>query len=151
MTVKVATPEAFVVPETVVITELPLDAVSWTTLPATPLATVAPSFNVTVMVDVLVPLAATEEGLATTAELALLMGTTVRVAEAVPSVPETVLTRLPAVVGRTETVAVHVLPAVMDPPARVSELPPEVPVTVPEQPVPLSVPVAAAAFTSPLG
>ena len=67
MTVKVATPEPFVVPETVVIVEEPPPWASVTVWPATGLAKA--SLAVTVIVAVAVPLAATVPGAAETVEL----------------------------------------------------------------------------------
>ena len=61
VTVKVATPPVLL---TAVITELPVAALKLTVLPDTGLP--APSFRVTVMVEVLIPFAATDVGLALT-------------------------------------------------------------------------------------
>ena len=67
-TVNVASPLLFVVPDTVVIVELPVPCASVTVLSLTGLPFV--SFNVTVMVDVAVPFASTEEEEAATVEFA---------------------------------------------------------------------------------
>src|SRR5450759_426524 len=82
-TVKVACPNALVTPVTVVMVELPDPAVSVTVLPDTRLGTAAPSFNVTVMVEVLVPSAGTDAGdagFALTVEFIALIAFTTRLA-----------------------------------------------------------------------
>src|SRR5947209_14916734 len=66
LTVKVATPLAFVVPETVVIVDEPEPAASVTSLPVTAFAWA--SSSVTVTVEVVEPLATTEAGDAPTVE-----------------------------------------------------------------------------------
>ena len=70
LTVKVATPEPFVTPETVVIVEEPPDFASVTVLPGTTL--VFASRSVTVTVEVVAPSAVTDAGAAPTVELAAL-------------------------------------------------------------------------------
>ena len=138
VTVNVATPEALVVPETVLITELPEPAVSCTTLPETPFE--APSFSETVMVEALVPLAATDVGLESTVELAVLMASTLRLAEALPGVPLTVFKSVGtlALVGRTTTVTTQeplVAPCFLGTvaPLRPKDVPPALAVRVPPQ------------------
>src|SRR4051812_23280625 len=68
LTVKVATPEAFVMPETVVIVEEPPDFARVTVFAATGVE--CESFSVTVIVAVLAPSAATELGAALTVDCA---------------------------------------------------------------------------------
>ena len=70
LTVNVAWPLAFVVPETVVIVELPLPAVSETALPLTKLF--PESLRVTVTDEVVEPSAATDVGFALTVDVAAL-------------------------------------------------------------------------------
>ena len=68
LTVKVATPEPLVTPETVVIVEEPPDFASVTVLPATPVEW--ESLSVTVIVEVVLPSAATVAGAALTVDCA---------------------------------------------------------------------------------
>src|SRR2546422_407223 len=80
-TANVAWPLAFVVPFTVVIVELPLPAVSETTLPLT--GWLATSLSVTVIVDVVDPSAGTDVGFALTVDVLALTGPTVKFTVAV--------------------------------------------------------------------
>src|SRR5204863_7738641 len=80
-TVKVAWPLALVVPLTVVMVELPLPAVRETAFPVT--GWLFASLRVTVMVEVVVPSAVTEAGLALTVDAVALTGPTVNVTVAV--------------------------------------------------------------------
>ena len=77
-TVKVATPLALLTAEIIVITELPVAALKLTVLPGTGLP--APFFKVTVMVEVLMPSAGTDVGLALTVESVGLIAVTIRLA-----------------------------------------------------------------------
>src|SRR3954468_341917 len=81
LTVNVATPEAFVVPETVVIVEEPPDFASVTVLPGTGCDWA--SFSVTVTVEVVTPLAVTDAGDAVTVDWAAATGPTVKLTTAV--------------------------------------------------------------------
>ena len=98
LTVKVATPEPSVVPDTVVMVGVPGPEVlaSVTVLPAT--AFPAPSFKVTVIVEVVTPSAVTEAGDGTTVEpTALAPKVTVAVCVMVTLSPVAVKTGEPAV------------------------------------------------------
>ena len=81
LTVKVATPEALVTPETVVIVDEPPDFASVTVLPGT--GFVFASRSVTVTVEVVTPLAVTDAGAAPALEAAALGVPGVKVTAAV--------------------------------------------------------------------
>ena len=81
LTVKVATPEALVTPETVVIVEEPPHLASVTVLPATGL--LLASRRVTVTVEVVEPSAVTEAGAAETPDCAAVTAPGVKVTVAV--------------------------------------------------------------------
>ncbi len=81
LTVKVATPEPLVTPETVVIVEEPPPFASVTVLPETGFD--CASFSVTVTVEVVLPSARTEAGAAETVDCAAVTGPTVKVTDAV--------------------------------------------------------------------
>ena len=78
---KVATPEPFVTPETVVIVEEPLPLASVTVLPETGFEFA--SFSVTVTVEVVEPSATIEAGAALTVDCAAVTGPAVKVTVAV--------------------------------------------------------------------
>ena len=105
VTVKVATPPVLL---TAVITELPVAALKLTVLPDTGLP--APSFSVTVIVEVLIPFAATDAGLALTVESVGLMAVTIKLAvEVASAVLVAVLLYVPAVAEVTNTLTMQVL------------------------------------------
>ena len=81
LTVKVATPEPLVTPETVVIVEEPPPFASVTVLPEAGFDW--PSFSVTVTVEVVAPSAVIDAGAALTVDSAALTGPTVKVTSAV--------------------------------------------------------------------
>src|SRR4051794_6386145 len=81
LTVKVATPEALVVPETVVIVEEPPDFASVTVFPETAFDCV--SFSVTVTVEVVTPFAVTDAGAADTVDWAAVTAPAANVTAAV--------------------------------------------------------------------
>ena len=81
LTVKVATPEPLVTPETVVIVEEPPPLASVTVLPETGL--LLASRRVTVTVEVVEPSAVTDEGAAETPDCAAVTGPGVKVTVAV--------------------------------------------------------------------
>ena len=81
LTVKVATPDALVTPETVVIVEEPLPLASVTVLPATGFD--CASRSVTVTVAVAEPSAVTDAGAAETVDCAAVTGPAVKVTVAV--------------------------------------------------------------------
>src|SRR4051794_25650005 len=76
LTVKVATPEPFVVPETVVIVEEPPDFASVTVFPA--IRCDCASLRVTVMVEVVTPSAVIDAGAALTVDCAAVTGPAVK-------------------------------------------------------------------------
>jgi hypothetical protein len=81
LTVKLACPEAFVTPSTVVIVEEPPDLASDTALPATGFD--CASFKVTVTVEVVTPSAITEAGAAATVDCAAVTAPAVNATDAV--------------------------------------------------------------------
>ena len=81
LTVKVATPEPFVTPETVVIVEEPLPFASVTVLPA--IRCDCASLSVTVIVELVAPSATTELGAALTVDCAAVTGPAVKLTAAV--------------------------------------------------------------------
>ena len=81
LTVKVATPEPFVTPETVVIVEEPPDLASVTVLPATGFD--CASRSVTVIVELVEPSAVTEAGAALTVDCAAVTAPAVKLTDAV--------------------------------------------------------------------
>ena len=144
VTVKVATPPVLL---TAVITELPVAALKLTVLPGTVLP--APSFSVTVMVDLLIPLAGTDVGLALTVDSVGLMAVTIRLAVDVePAVLVAVLLYVPAVAEVTDTLTMQVLLAAITAPDIPNVLPPLVPL---KTPAPQPAADGFAALTRPAG
>src|SRR3954452_1596299 len=106
LTVNVATPDAFVVPETVVIVEEPPDFASVTVLPATVFE--FESRRVTVMVALALPSATTDAGEALTVDCAAVGTPSVKTTVAVCSTPVDPIVALWVTVWETVFVTVNV-------------------------------------------